>query len=62
MTTAKQLIEYLEKLPPDTKIEVLKTVSKNYDTYTTFEDLNLHPYDGNCEMFWTDNTLQLGET
>ena len=41
MTTAAQLIEYLQTLPPDTSIQVLKECHAHFETWTKWVDLDL---------------------
>lgn len=40
-TTAKELIEYLKTIPPETNILCGKEVHCSYDTYMVYEDLDL---------------------
>jgi hypothetical protein len=41
MTTAVQLIEFLQKLPPDTEIDVVTELHRGYESYTRWESLVL---------------------
>lgn len=41
MTTAADLIAYLQTLPPETIIEVLEEHTCGYESYVEFADLNL---------------------
>lgn len=41
MTTAKQLIEFLQKLPPDTEVKVLQEKQVSYNAATVFVPLEL---------------------
>jgi hypothetical protein len=53
MTTVKQLIEYLKKLPPETECQVLveSPPRRPYAGYEVFvEDLDLREYKGNVEF------------
>lgn len=67
MTTTAQLITYLQSLNPDTKIRVLKEVTKHYDTTTKWVDLVLPPGPDNvhftdtCYLEFKDEYLYLGE-
>ena len=64
-TTAAQLITFLQKLPPDTKIEVLEEWHRNWDTSTNFIDLELPEGDpksdctNTCDLI--GSTLYLGK-
>ena len=61
MTTAEQLIAYLQTLPKNTQIQVVKEVSGDYWTSTSWVDLELdnHTYlgTGPTGIPW----LELGE-
>jgi hypothetical protein len=41
MTTVKQLIEYLQTVPPDTQIQVLTEKTIGYQTTTEFTNLEI---------------------
>jgi hypothetical protein len=45
MTTASQLIAYLQTLPPETIVEVLEEHTRGYESYVEFTDLNLETGD-----------------
>lgn len=49
MTTAAQLIKYLQTLPPETIIEVLEEHTCGYESYVEFTDLDL--VGGDCHGF-----------
>ena len=58
MTTVKQLIEYLKKLPPETECEVLveNPPRRPYAGYeVSVEPMDLREYEGNVEF--TDFTI-----
>jgi hypothetical protein len=41
MTTVAKLIEYLQTLPQDAEVDVLKEVSANWSTWTEFTPLEI---------------------
>jgi hypothetical protein len=70
MTTTKQLIEFLQKLPPDTEVQVLREVSRGWQSTTVFDPLQLPAGDpltdctDNCDVLTIANgnpILYLGE-
>ena len=58
MTTAAELIKYLETLPPETSIQVLKQNSIGYETWTTWVDLDFPQHAYFSEL---GGYLELGE-
>ena len=65
MTTAAQLIAFLQKLPPDTQVVVLKETHRGYETSTNFVPLEL-PKDASAldctnTIDFIGTTLFLGE-
>jgi hypothetical protein len=60
--TVKDLKKFLETLPEDMPVDVLKEVTREYDTFTTWIPLVLptkdSPY-GNCDV--CGKTLEIGE-
>ena len=65
MTTVAQLIAFLQKLPPDTTVEVLEEWHRGWDTSTNFIDLDIPAGDpkndctNSCDLVST--TLYLGK-
>ncbi len=61
MTTVAQLIEFLQTLPEDAEVDVMKEVSANWSTWTTFEPLQVpdaYGYSDNLEVYdFRDNYL-----
>jgi hypothetical protein len=62
MTTTKQLIEFLQKLPPDTEVQVLKEVSRGYQTATMFDPLELPAGDPLTDCTNTCDVLSIAGT
>jgi hypothetical protein len=58
MTTVADLIAYLQKLPPDAKIEVLEEVTVEYSTYTRWVPLQLPTDEFGMKYHYT-NTFDL---
>lgn len=58
MTTARELIEYLSTLPPDTEIEVLEAYRAHYDTITRWEPLELGPYSNTMDLIRFDRVAE----
>lgn len=44
MTTVAQLIKFLQTLPEDAEVDVMKEVSADWSTWTTFEPLQIPEY------------------
>jgi hypothetical protein len=71
MTTVAQLIEYLQTLPQDAEVDVLKEVSANWSTWTEFTPLqipdaygcsdNLEVYDYRDNQFVTQGDARFGK-
>jgi hypothetical protein len=72
MTTAAQLIAYLQTLPPDTQIEILKENSRGYESYVThiplvinegsnFIDFRNNPHVKPESPYFNKTVLELGE-
>lgn len=61
MTTVAQLIEFLQTLPEDAEVDVMKEVSADWSTWTTFEPLQIPDAYGcsdNLEVYdFRDNHL-----
>lgn len=59
MTTVAQLVEYLQTLPQDAEVDVLREVSVNWSTWTEFTSLEIpdeYGYSDNLEMYdYRDN-------
>ena len=55
MTTVKQLREFLAKCPDDAQVRVLKEVTRNYETFTRWEDLKLPETEAEQQMLFSDN-------
>ena len=59
MTTVAQLVEYLQTLPQDAEVDVLREVSENWSTWTEFTSLEIpdeYGYSDNLEMYdYRDN-------
>ncbi len=51
MASAKELIEFLQKLPPNTEIEVLQSYDYNYSSLTKEVPLDLTEYSGNFDIY-----------
>jgi hypothetical protein len=54
MTTVAQLVEYLQTLPQDAEVDVLKEVSANWSTWTEFTALEIpgeYGYSDNLEVY-----------
>ena len=50
MTTAREMIDYLSTLPPNTEIEVLERYSAGYETGTRWVALELGPYSNSMDL------------
>lgn len=50
MTTVSELIEYMQKLPPDTEVEVIEGYDCGYATCTRIVNLDLDELSGNVEF------------
>jgi|LakMenEpi03Aug12_release.lakeMendotaPanAssembly.Ray.scaffolds.fasta_scaffold670427_2 hypothetical protein len=71
MTTVAQLIEYLQTLPQDAEVDVLKEVSANWSTWTEFTSLeipdkygcsdNLEVYDYRDNQFVKEGDPRFGK-
>ena len=65
MTTAAQLIAFLQKLPSDVTVEVLEEHTSGYETTTNYTDLDLptgdpkNDYTNSCDL--SGSTLYLGK-
>lgn len=51
MTTARDLINYLQTIPEDTIIEVLVERQGNWGCYTEMVPMDLNEYFGNVDFF-----------
>ena len=54
MTTVAQLMEFLQTLPEAAEVDVMKEVSADWSTWTTFEELQIpdeHGYSDNLEVY-----------
>lgn len=63
MATVKELKAYLETIPDDTEVHVLSERTHGWDTYTSFDPMNLHQYEGNVDFNDASgsNDLYLGQ-
>lgn len=59
MATVKELKAYLETIPEDTEVYVSVHEYHGWDSYSSFRDLDLHPYDGNVDR--STSCLYLGQ-
>lgn len=50
MTTVKELLTYLQTLPPETEVSVRVEKTGVWECWTEMEDLNLDEYTGNVEL------------
>lgn len=62
MTTVRELIQYLEKLPPDTEVSVIVGYDCGYSYCTEEVALNLDPYKGNIDFLDFRNNQFVKET
>jgi len=56
LTTVKDLKEYLETIPDDTKIKVAQAVQSGYSAYTVFTDAVVDD-----TIYYDGSTLEFGE-
>ena len=71
MTTVAQLIEYLQTLPQDAEVDVMKEVSADWSTWTTYAPLeipdaygcsdNLEVFDFRDNQFVKEDDLHFGK-
>lgn len=59
MTTVKKLKEYLDTLPENMVVQVLRERTHGWATTTDWVDLEIHPYTGGTNI--VGNVLELGE-
>lgn len=61
MCTVKELKEWLEQFPDNTKVEVLEEYTRNWDTYVRHVGLDLSEYRDNWNYNETLGILYLGD-
>jgi hypothetical protein len=61
MCTVKQLKEWLEQFPEDTKVEVLEEYTRNWDTQVRHVPLDLSDYRDNWDYHGGLGILYLGD-
>jgi hypothetical protein len=61
MCTTKELIEFLQQFPDDTKVEVLEYYARSWDPSVRWKELDLEQNSGTWYYYDSQGILYLGE-